>query len=308
MLDCTALSTPVDPGPVRYQLEGAPGADPGGAPLGASGRAGLAAFLGFVRRAGVARTLAERLRLPVQQRRSGFTVVQKSLALLAALAAGCRSARDGDFVLAGDPLAPGLLGLPRWPHSSQPTRHLRTFGAQHVAALRAAVEDLTASHSTARRRLARYEAVCALHAEGTSLRAIARRLELAPGTVHRYIRAGAFPEQQPRPRRRTLLTPFEAELRARWDAGCHNGAALWRELRARGFRGGKAIVRERLARWRATDGAAPAGPGPARPGSAAAVPLPTYSVRQVTWQLLRGPEDLDADEHSFLEALCAALP
>jgi transposase len=158
------------------------------------------------------------------------------------------------------------------------------------------------------RRLARYEAVCALHAEGTSLRAIARRLELALGTVHRYIRAGAFPEQQPRPRRRTLLTPFEAELRARWDAGCHNGAALWRELRARGFRGGKAIVRERLARWRTTDVAAPAGPGPARPGSAAAVPLPTYSVRQVTWQLLRGPEDLDADEHSFLEALCRHCP
>jgi hypothetical protein len=147
VLECTALSTHVDPGPVRYHLEGAPGAAPGGAPLGASGRAGLAAFLGFMRRAGVARTLAERLRLPVQQRRSGFTVVQKSLALLAALAAGCRSARDGDFVLAADPLAPGLLGLPRWPHSSQLTRHLRAFGAQHVAALRAAVEDLTASHS-----------------------------------------------------------------------------------------------------------------------------------------------------------------
>jgi Transposase DDE domain group 1 len=161
VLDCTALSTPVDPAPVRYQLDrpGGGGGGGGGAPLGAPARAGLAGFLGFVRRAGVARALAARVRLPVQQRRGGFTVVQKSLALVAALAAGCRSARDGDFVLGADPVAPRLLGLPRWPHSSQLTRHLRAFAAQHVAALRAAVEDLTASHSGTRRRLRRGERV-----------------------------------------------------------------------------------------------------------------------------------------------------
>jgi hypothetical protein len=56
-------------------------------------------------------------------------------------------------------VAAPVLGLPRWPHSSQLTRHLRAFGAQHVAALRAAVEDLTASHSAARRRLRRGEGV-----------------------------------------------------------------------------------------------------------------------------------------------------
>jgi hypothetical protein len=155
VLDSTAVSTHVDAGRVEYQLEGTPGGGGGGEPLGASARGGLAVFLGFVRRAGVARALAARVRLPVQQRRGGFTVVQKSLALVAALAAGCRSARDGDFVLGADPLAPRLLGLPRWPHSSQLTRHLRAFGAQHVAALRAAVEDLTATHSAARRRLRR---------------------------------------------------------------------------------------------------------------------------------------------------------
>jgi len=153
---CTAASTAVDVPQVTYQLEFTPPRGAGAAgPLGVTARAGLAAFLSFVRRAGVAPVLATRVRLPVQQRPSGFTVVQKSLALLAALAAGCRSARDGDFVLGADPVAPRLLGLPRWPHSSQLTRHLRAFGAQHVAALRAAVEDLTASHSGARRRLRR---------------------------------------------------------------------------------------------------------------------------------------------------------
>jgi hypothetical protein len=169
----------VDVERVTYQLEVTPpGGGAAGAPLGATARGGLAAFLGFVRRAGVARALGERLRLPVQQRRGGFTVVQKSLALLAALAAGCRSARDGDFVLAPDPLAPGLLGLPRWPHSSQLTRHLRAFGAQHVAALRAAVEDLTATHSAARRRLRRGERVV-VDVDQTPLSANGRTYERA---------------------------------------------------------------------------------------------------------------------------------
>jgi hypothetical protein len=95
----------------------------------------------------------------VQERRGGFTVIQKSLALVAALAAGCRSARDSDFTLAPDPVAAAALGLPRWPHSSQLTRHLRAFHPQHVQALRRAVDDLVASHSTVRRRLRRGERV-----------------------------------------------------------------------------------------------------------------------------------------------------
>ena len=142
---------------VTYRLDSGSAVD--GRPLGSSARAGLAGFLRFVRRAGVERALAERVRLPVQERRTGFTVVQKSLALLAALAAGCRSARDGDFTLATDPVAAAALGLPRWPHSSQLTRHLRAFGAQHVEALRRASEDVVAGQSTVRRRLRRGERV-----------------------------------------------------------------------------------------------------------------------------------------------------
>jgi Transposase DDE domain group 1 len=160
VLQCTAASTHVNEVRVAYRLESSPQGDgAAGEAVGATARAGLAAFLGFVRRAGVAGALAARVRLPVQERATGFTVVQKSLAVLAALAAGCRAARDGDFVLGPDPVAAPVLGLPRWPHSSQLTRHLRAFGAQQVAALRAAVEDLTASHSAARRRLRRGERV-----------------------------------------------------------------------------------------------------------------------------------------------------
>jgi hypothetical protein len=148
-------STLDQPG-VTYQLDPGPAAE--GEPVGSSARAGLAGFLAFVRQVGVAGALAA-VRLPVQERTTGFTQVQKSLALLCALAAGCRSARDGDFDLKPDPIAAAVLGLPRWPHSSQLTRHLRAFRPQHVRALRGAVEDLVASHSAARRRLRQGERV-----------------------------------------------------------------------------------------------------------------------------------------------------
>src|SRR4051794_18001628 len=134
---------------VTYQLEPGPGTE--GAAVGSTARAGLASFLGFVQRAGVERALAAAVHLPVQERRNGFTQVQKSLALLAALAAGCRSARDSDFTLGPDRAAVAVLGVPRWPHSSQLTRHLHAFRPQHVHALRRATADLVAPPSPARR-------------------------------------------------------------------------------------------------------------------------------------------------------------
>jgi hypothetical protein len=142
--------TGVEPA-VEYRLDG--GASVAGHPLGSSGRAGLASFLSFVRGLGLPAALAGGIRLPIQERRSGFTAAQKSVALVAALAAGCRSARDSDFVLAGDRAAIEAAGLPRWPHSSQLTRLLQAFRPQHVQALRSVVEAVTAEHSTVRRRL-----------------------------------------------------------------------------------------------------------------------------------------------------------
>lgn len=142
--------TGVEPA-VEYRLDG--GSVVAEQAAGTSARAGLASFVSYVRRLGVPAALAGGVHLPIQERRTGFTHVQKSLALVAALAAGCRSARDGDFVLAGDRAAIAAAGLPRWPHSSQLTRLLRAFRPQHVQALRGVVEAVTAEHSTVRRRL-----------------------------------------------------------------------------------------------------------------------------------------------------------
>jgi hypothetical protein len=142
---------------VAYRLDAGQGAE--GEAVGSTSRAGLASVLAFAEGLGVWDALAARVRLPVQERRSGFTQRQKHQALVGALAAGCRRARDSDFVLKPDPAARRALGLARWPDASQLTRHLRAFRPQHVAALRAAVEEVTAAHGAARGRLRRGERV-----------------------------------------------------------------------------------------------------------------------------------------------------
>jgi hypothetical protein len=147
------LNSTAGAAPMTYRLD--PGAAVDGAPVGSSARAGLASFLHFAGQTGVWHTLRARVRLPVQERRSGFTHLQTSQALIAALAAGCRRARDSDFALAPEAVGAAVLGLPRWPHSSQLTRHLGAFRPQHVAALRAALPEVLAAHAAARRRLRR---------------------------------------------------------------------------------------------------------------------------------------------------------
>lgn len=139
------------------------------------------------------------------------------------------------------------------------------------------------------RRVARYEQVRALRAEGLGLQAIGARLGLAPATVRRFARAADFPERKRHPTGRRGLQPYEAYLRERWMAGEHNAAHLWAEIRARGFTGAAVTVRRAVARWRPTPGQRgrcrsdrwPSRPEPAPPA------LRTWSPRQTRWLLLR---------------------
>jgi transposase len=149
-------------------------------------------------------------------------------------------------------------------------------------------------------RQARYEAVRALHNHGVSARQIARRLDLARGTVDRFLCAEGFPELQARRPRPTLLTHYTAYLRERWDAGCHNATALWREVCARGFTGKLSTFRYHLAHWRtAAHRAVPSSVVPA---------VRSVSVRQATWLLLEAPAKLEPSERAYVEVLCQRCP
>jgi transposase len=82
---------------------------------------------------------------------------------------------------------------------------------------------------------------------------------------------------------------------------------LWRELRQRGFRGGRAAVSRLLQAWRTAPARAaqPAQPEP-RPG-----PLPPpigYSPRTTCWLLLKDSELLSSAEQGYLTRLYHCCP
>jgi transposase len=163
------------------------------------------------------------------------------------------------------------------------------------------------------RRFARYQEVRALHAQGLSKRHIARQLHLSRTTVIRYLRAAGFPERA-RSRRVSLLDPSVAHLQKRWDEGCHNGAQLWREIRARGFPGTRRMVSNWVVLRRELQLGRPSAYGrrSAFPKEPAAQLLPTPveemgrplpAPRQLVWVLLRPEETLPPSEHQLLQDL-----
>lgn len=161
------------------------------------------------------------------------------------------------------------------------------------------------------RRLTRYEAVLAHARDGMSQRQIARVVGLARGTVRRYLRAEAFPEQGPRPRS-SKLRPDEAYLREQWDAGVQDAAVLWRALTVQGYTGGASWVRAFLSRWRIR----PPGPSPVttgrRPHDAPTGAAPprggAYSPRQVRWLLVQPDLIRDTNEQQFVETILELCP
>jgi transposase len=162
------------------------------------------------------------------------------------------------------------------------------------------------------RRLARYEAVLDLHQQGLGVRAIAWQLHIGRRLVRQYLAAPSFPERAPNRPRRTILTPYEPYLRMRWEAGCQNAAALWRELRAQGFTGTESFVRQQVRRWRVTPGQ-PGRPARTNRGtehgrSAILPPVRVLSPRQAVWLFLRDEADLTTAQRAYRAELLYCSP
>lgn len=175
-------------------------------------------------------------------------------------------------------------------------------GRAAVKADRAPTLAERAKQARRERRMARYHEVVALGEQGVGLRAIARRLHLSRSTVRKLVRAGTFPEQAQRARQRTIVDPYHDYLKARWDAGCHNATTLWRELRARGFRGDYSAVCRHVARhlgggqpWR-------------RGGAPRAATIKTPSARRAMWLLLSDKVKPQPDEEAFVARLLGGCP
>jgi transposase len=144
----------------------------------------------------------------------------------------------------------------------------------------------------------RHAAICQLLAEGRSVRAIAAELGLARNTVRRFARV-TDPEEllvhDGTGRRPSILENYEPYLRERWNAGCTDATALWRELRARGYPGGYSLVRDYLARFRGTAPMPAPRPAPPKP-------------RAVTSWIMTRPGDLTSPDQACLQVILDSCP
>ncbi len=102
------------------------------------------------------------------------------------------------------------------------------------------------------KRVARYEDVRTLFAQGLSQRAIARKLKLSRATVGKFVQAEAYPERHASKAgaRRSLLDLYKGYLLQRWQQGCRNSVQLYDEITARGFKGSAPLLRKFLAELR----------------------------------------------------------
>lgn len=86
-----------------------------------------------------------------------------------------------------------------------------------------------------------------LHRQGLSIRAIARKLNISRNTVKRYLRdPKQTPEYSQRAKRPSVLDPFKPYLLERIRAASPDwipATVLFREIKARGYEGGKTTVR-----------------------------------------------------------------
>jgi transposase len=146
------------------------------------------------------------------------------------------------------------------------------------------------------RRLARWQHVRDLSAQGHTQQQIASKIGLSEKTVRGSLRARTFPERRISPCPPGKMDVHHAYLRNRWEQGCHNALQLWRELKQQGHSVSATMVRDYARTWRAPATAPP--PEPTR----RTVP----SVRALAWLLLpqrrHTPEQVQMRQ-TLLEAL-----
>ena len=155
-------------------------------------------------------------------------------------------------------------------------------------------------------RLAQYERVMAMHAQGKTMKAIGAELSICKHTVSKLVRAGAFPERALKARGPTPLDAHRAYIEQRIAQGCRSPLMIWRELRQRGYTGSRAAVQHCVTRLLFPQGK----PALVQP---TVLTMPCPSARRAFgwmagWKRLAVNEPKSADHERFVQALCEIEP
>jgi len=180
-----------------------------------------------------------------------------------------------------------------FPSNDQPPVVLPT--ASEYVRSRAEKERRQSFH---RERKSRYEQVQELKQEGFTIIQIKNHLGWGYTTVANFFHADEYPVIR-RGRGSSCLNEFDAELRQRWESGCHNARQLYREICEKGYRGSELTVRRHVQLWRQQDiKTLPPKPRTfAVPGS-----------RSCVWLLLKGRQSLSEEEKLVQSAILEASP
>src|SRR6266567_415064 len=158
-------------------------------------------------------------------------------------------------------------------------------------------------------RMARYERILELQKHGMKSGEMARTLGMSQRTLQRWIATGNIPYSRRKRQRASLIDPYKPYLLKRWRQGCHSGAQLERELRAKGYKGSQ----HGIYRYLETLKALPLAPSQhksaaKRASSIQPNALLTLSASQATWLFFRKEEDFKPEEQESLRQLRQASP
>jgi transposase len=158
--------------------------------------------------------------------------------------------------------------------------------------------DRVLSAARRERRYQRYCEVLRLHEQGIGVREIHRATRFSRGTIRRWLRAGSFPERQPRLAtiRHRTIKPYEEYLLRRIGEGMRNLTALHQEIRKDGFRGSYKMIRK----WASKHGIARRG---TEIKAESPIPPEWRSSRLATWLLIKRSDKLSEEDGRFVTAL-----
>ena len=150
------------------------------------------------------------------------------------------------------------------------------------------------AHNRAK-RVAEYAQARALHEQGWTMKAIATHLGRHHRTIKKSLQASTFPERPPRQRPPSILDPYKAYLRERWQAGYRSAMELYHEIQAQGFPGKYSSVAAYISRLRPPQGRITRRRKSGAPAPIVAVDKPLTPSR-ATWLIMRREATLNEDE------------